>query len=185
MKQIKIITGLLLFSTLTVSSVFADDRYENIYQQSADYYDYAKVVDVRPIYKMVEVNEPRRECWDEERVYYNNNNHDAFVPTIVGGVLGGVVGSRFGGGKGKTIATVAGTLIGGSIGRDLHRYRNQPRQVAHTEQRCRYIDEVRQEERLDGYEVRYRYKGHVYDTRMDHKPGKRIKLHVALTPVEN
>ena len=185
MSRINTITGLLLcYALATTNSVYANDQYEDVYSQSADYYDYARVVDVKPIYKLVEISEPRRECWDEERVQYDGN-HDAFAPTIIGGILGGVVGSRFGGGKGKTVATVAGTLIGGSIARDLHKNRNQYREVAHTERQCRYIDEVRQEERLDGYQVRYRYKGHVYETRLNHKPGKRIKLHVALTPVEN
>jgi len=39
------------------------------------------------------------------------------------------------------------------------------------------------EERVSGYNVKYRYHGRVYETRMDRQPGKRIPVAVAVTPI--
>ena len=35
------------------------------YAPRHDLYDYAKVIDVQPVYREVEVSRPVRECWEE------------------------------------------------------------------------------------------------------------------------
>ena len=49
--------------------------------------------------------------------------------------------------------------------------------------RCETHYSEQQEERIDGYEVLYRYKGQKYSTRMPHDPGRRIRVRVDIRPV--
>src|SRR5690554_6745804 len=143
-------------------------------------YDYAKVVDVTPITRSVEISTPEHECWYEEVPRYSRNEGST-GSALLGGIVGGVVGNRFGGGDGKKVATVAGTLAGAMIGRELSRGPDEYR--VDTEERCRTVNHRRIEERVIGYDVRYRYNGQEYVTRTDRDPGKRLRVRVSVTPV--
>lgn len=48
---------------------------------------------------------------------------------------------------------------------------------------CKAIRDYHVKRHLEGYRVTYRYQGHDYVTRVDHHPGKRIKVKVNATPV--
>lgn len=146
------------------------------------FFDYAEVVQVEPIVRQVRISEPREECWDEEVPVYQSGYRSA-TPTILGGILGGVVGNTLGKGDGRTVATVAGTVLGGSIGRDVGAA-NARRSGSATavETRCRQVADYREEERVEGYAVTYRYQGEEYTTRMPHDPGERIRVHVDVQP---
>lgn len=146
------------------------------------YRDYAKVLDVTPIYQTVEVSTPRRECWDEEVVHGRPGRRSA-TPVIVGTIIGGVIGNQIGDGRGKKLATVAGSLLGASIGSDKAHANARHHTYTSVEQRCRVSTDYYTEERISGYHVKYRYHGRVYETRMDHEPGKRIPVAVAVTPL--
>lgn len=152
------------------------------YRDSDRYYDYAKVVSVKPLYKIVRVDHPRRECWNEQQVHYHQR--DSAGPAIVGGLVGGALGNRVGKGRGRDVATVAGVLLGASIARDLDRYHNPGEEHLHNERVCRTVNEYSEEERIEGYRVKYRYRGRTYVTRTDHDPGKRIRVRVAVDPVD-
>lgn len=146
------------------------------------FFDYAEVVRVEPIVRQVRINEPREECWDEEVPVYQSGYRSA-TPTILGGIIGGVVGNTMGKGDGKTAATVAGTVLGGSIGRDVSHANARPAEYGTTvETRCRQVADYREEERVEGYAVTYRYQGEEYTTRMPHDPGERIRVHVDVQP---
>ncbi len=177
MKSVFTTIGLATALTLTSASVIAGDRYHR------DYEDYnrgekARVTHVEPIYRTVTVTSPQRECWDEPRRY--RDGHKSYTSTIAGGIIGGVVGNQFGGGSGNTAMTVAGTLLGGSVGRDLG-VRDRGHDYGY-EEHCRVTERRHREQRIDGYEVTYRYHGQIYTTLMDHHPGKFIPVDVHVEP---
>ena len=105
----------------------------------------------------------------------------------MGAIIGGVVGHQFGSGRGNDAATVAGTLVGAAIGSDAARRRNPDRyattQHSRPVTRCETQYREHEEERVDGYEVVYRYHGQKYATRMPHDPGERIRIRVDIRPV--
>lgn len=173
---------LLALSTTVVSTAQANDGYAGY--QDDGFYDYARVEDAKPVYRIVQVSTPQRECWDEQRVHHSRAYDGAATPTIVGGLLGGVVGSRFGGGKGKDVATVAGVLLGASLANDMRRNRQHGDAYVTSEQVCKNVNLYSEREELDGYQIRYRYQGKTYVTRMDHNPGNKIRVHIQVTPVD-
>ena len=52
------------------------------------------------------------------------------------------------------------------------------------EHRCRITDRHETEERVDGYQVTYRYKGETFETRLPYDPGDRIRVRVGVSPAE-
>ncbi len=176
-----------LCAVLTVSPVSA--RMGHAEYRDSPYTDYAKVIDVEPIVRVVRVSEPRRECWDEEVTRHRrqaSHRRGSYTPLVLGGIVGGVVGNQFSQGKRRDALTVAGALLGASVGRDLYRrHRTVEEPYVTTEQRCRVIDQYHEEERVEGYRVTYRYKGKTFVRRMDHDPGRRIRIRVAVTPVSD
>ena len=145
------------------------------------YDDYATVLRVKPIYETVDIRIPEERCWDEE-VSYSRHSHDgSYTKPLVGAILGGVVGNQFGNKSGKTALTVAGSLLGASIGRDL-RSDHQPGYSYRTETHCETVDRYETREEIVGYRVKYRYKGRVYHTRMDHDPGDTLRVGVSVKP---
>lgn len=176
--QKKIVITMALF--LGFTTAWANDDY---YGNDKGFFDTAKVINVSPIYKTVRIDVPRRECWNEERVVYHNDHRGSATPVVLGGLLGGIIGSRFGGGKGRDVATVAGVALGATIANDMRRSRHAGGSYVVDEQVCKTSHDYTEEERIDGYKVRYHYKGNTYVAHMDHHPGKRIKVHVQVSPV--
>jgi uncharacterized protein YcfJ len=160
--------------------LFAYDKHND----ESGHYDYARVINVEPVYRLVQVSTPRRECWNEYGAQQRTVYSDSATPTIMGGLIGGIVGSRFGKGKGRDVATVAGVMLGASIANDLRSNRHAGGAYTSSRQVCQDVNDYSEREELDGYQVQYRYRGEVYATHMQHKPGKRIRVHVRVTPVE-
>ncbi len=184
MKNI-ILSGLLVSAMAVNSCANAGPRHDG-----NTYKEYAQVIDVEPIVRVVEVSSPRRECWQEE-VHHPVHRRERHASTaggmIVGGLVGGVIGHQFGGGHGKDLATIAGTLVGASIGHDVSsRGARRPR-YPHVdyEQRCRTVNDYRTEERHDGYRVTYVYHGETFTTRLPYDPGNRLPVRVKVTPVHH
>ncbi len=149
-----------------------------------NYRDTAKVVDVDPIYKTIEISRPEKHCWDEQVTHYQPRRK-SYTGTVLGGIIGGVVGNQFGQGRGRDASTVAGTLLGASIGNDISRNRRGGHYTTTTERQCEVETYTEYEEQLVGYRVKYRYKGKVFTTRTKHHPGKRIRVRVGVTPVDD
>ena len=144
-------------------------------------FDYARVVDVQPRYRRIELSEPVRECW-EEPVYQTRNSAGGM---LAGGLIGGIVGHQLGDGRGQRVATALGTLIGASIGHQAvngHRGHGEQR-VAGYRQHCNTHYRTSYEEVVDSYDVTYKYRGRIYHTEMPYDPGKRIKMRIQITPV--
>lgn len=143
--------------------------------------DYAGVVDVRPVYHRVAQQVPVQSC-HYETVTYREPRNNSHTGTIVGGIVGAALGNELGHSKrNKQVGAVAGGLLGASIGRDLTRndgssLRHRDEQVCHTRYRTEHA------EHLIGYDVTYKYRGRLYNTRTNHHPGDRIPVDVHVQP---
>ena len=174
-----------LLATSLLASTGAIAGYNNGHNSS---YEYAKVVNASPITKVINVNTPRRECWQEEVAYNEPRRHRSATPTILGTIIGGVIGNEIGHNKdSKKVGAIAGAILGGSIGRDIgHKtaYNRGHTRYA-TEQVCKTYQDTHQEEQIVGYDVSYKYRGNIYQTQTNEHPGKRIKVRVSVTPVKS
>jgi uncharacterized protein YcfJ len=157
------------------------------------YFVNAKVIDVEPIVRYVDVERPREVCW-KEQVHYRTHeprhrSQRSPVPTLVGGLIGGVVGNQVGRrGHHRDALTVAGTILGAAIGHggwnEPHEARSGHRYTT-TERHCETRIEYETVERIDGYDVTYLYHGQRLHTRTDYAPGERIRVKVDVTPLED
>lgn len=178
--------GHFALGALVVSTQAIADRGRHF--DDDDYYVNAKVVRVKPIVRVVEVATPREVCWDERvrHVERRRGGHsDSPLPVIVGGVVGGVVGNQIGRRHHRDALTIAGSVIGAAVGHSVSRERHHPprrRSYTTTERHCEIETDYREEERIDGYDVTYRYNGRHFTTRTDHEPGKRIRVRVQVEP---
>lgn len=149
--------------------------------------DWAKVTHVEPITRTVEHSTPHKTCWNE-RVHYNQPRHqnDSYTGTIMGGIIGGAIGNAVGHGKkNKQVGAVVGSILGASVGHEIsskNRYQSGSYSTYHDKKRCSFEERIRYEEEVVGYHVSYRYRGDVYQTRMNQHPGKRIKVRVSVEP---
>ena len=149
-------------------------------------YEYADVIETRPVYQIVEVSEPYEQCWEEEiAVDRYPRRQGSNTPVLLSTIIGGAIGNAVGNGKSnKRVGTVVGAVLGHSIGRDIVRSERQS-QIREYEivQRCETAYEQREEERLMGYQVTYIYDGEERTIRTDTDPGERIRLRVSVQPV--
>ncbi|MBX2867143.1 MAG: glycine zipper 2TM domain-containing protein [Acidiferrobacterales bacterium] len=181
MTNFKKVSTLLLPAALLALSSAANAEY------SQGTIDEATVLSADPVYRTVRINEPTEQCWDEKVHQPAHSGYKSHTPKILGAIVGAAVGNEFGKGRGKDIATVAGAVLGGSIGRDAqahHRRSHHGNGGYSYQKRCELVDSYRTEERLDGYDVTYRYNGHVGSTFTKHDPGSTIRVSVNVVPVE-
>lgn len=145
---------------------------------------YADVVSSKPVYHEVEINTPRQECWQEPVTRREDNEHwGVTAQTVTGGVIGGAIANQSVHGSKRGAATALGALIGASIGANrASRQQAEVQDYVTYEQRCRTVQDHRTEQRLDGYDVSYRYGGQLYHTRMPYDPGRRLRVQVSVTP---
>ncbi|MEZ5551647.1 MAG: glycine zipper 2TM domain-containing protein [Pseudomonadales bacterium] len=157
-------------------------------------YDRAKVVGVDPVYETVTYRVPVEQCRLEQvPVSYDTprSPYRSYTGPIVGAIIGGAIGNAVGHNKtNKKVGTAVGAVLGGTIGRDISNrnaasregdYYRQPVSYR-TEEVCETVQESRQEMQLSGYDVTYRYAGELFTTRMDHDPGKYLRVRVHVTP---
>ncbi len=150
------------------------------------FYTTAKVINVEPIVKNIQITTPKRECWEEQVFRPVYKNHDQ-ANVLFGGLVGGIVGNQFGQGDGKKAATVVGSIIGAAVGNNIvQKNHNTSRsERVDVERHCKVTQTTHSEQRVEGYWVSYRYKGEMFTTRMNDEPGKRLKVRVQITPVLN
>jgi uncharacterized protein YcfJ len=148
------------------------------------YTDYAKVTNVSPIYETITIREPHKQCHLEERTVRHSNPRSA-TPTILGALIGGAIGNGLGHNKSnKRVGAVAGAILGGSIASDLNRNnQHHKRHQTKTERICSTSYSTRHEKQVSGYNVDYKYRGHIYNTIMDTHPGDRIQVAVDVSPI--
>ena len=148
-------------------------------------YVYAEVLDSRPIYQAVTVASPAQECWQEEVRVRESRHQGSNTPVILSTIIGGALGNAVSNNKSsQRVGTVVGAVLGHSVGRDIVRANNHPQPARYqTVQYCEEVTQYRDEERLIGYQVRYRYQGEEFTVRTDQDPGDRIQLRVSHNPV--
>jgi uncharacterized protein YcfJ len=158
---------------LLVSTVASADH-GRWHDRDHGYYAWARVQTVSPI--VVRDARPERECWREPAGRYYTSDHRNTAGTVLGAIVGGVLGNTIGKGDGRRAATVAGAVIGGAIG---HHEAGPNDVVEHQayQRRCQ-TRTAYGPRHVVGYDVTYRYRGQVYRTRMDHDPGRRMRVHV-------
>ena len=136
--------------------------------------DYGRVLESRPLYAE---GSGREECWNKsssryEEVRRGGNDSKLNAGTAIGAVAGGVLGHQVGSGRGNTAATVGGALLGGLIGNRVHQ--NREDNGDYDMSRCRVL--AAKGAQPAGYDVRYEYRGQEYVARLDHDPGRYVKI---------
>ena len=182
--------------TLTVSLLSLSAICAPAFAQS--FTEWAHVESVQPITERTPIN--RKECWNEQRRGYEDrqvtrqDNGAVIGPgTVIGAIAGGVLGHQFGNSSGgRDRGTAAGAIVGGLVGHEVDKQNGAvgggdsvtetervpvTREVEH----CRNVQEVR--EVAVGYDVRYRFAGRDFVTRMPYDPGPKVHISVQLNPV--
>lgn len=146
-------------------------------------YDRAKVVAVQPLYETVAYEVPREQCRIESVPYHNPGHYRSATAPILGAIIGGSLGHAVGHKKrNKQVGAVVGAVLGGSIGADIAHRRSRHHVSYRSEEVCRVVNEIHEQERLAGYHVTYRYGGATYTTRLDRDPGPTLPVRVRVTP---
>lgn len=184
-KTNKIISLFTIF-TISTTATIAFAQHNNIKIENNYFFSTAKVTNIEPIIKNIQISTPRRECWQEEisRPVYTHQNR-GHGNALFGGIIGGIVGNQFGRGDGKTAATVVGSIIGATVGNDItqQQHRTTRSERVDVEQHCKVTHTSESEQRIEGYWVTYRYKDEIFTTRMNEQPGEHLKIRVQVTPV--
>ena len=178
------VLGCATATVLLMSSVLASPALASSGERTT--YEYAAVIESRPIYQTVEISIPREECWNEEVVVHRRDRSSSNTPAILGTIIGGAIGNAVGHGKSNArVGTVVGAVLGHSIGRDIVSANGSRERSRHYEtvSQCETVYEYRDEERLVGYDVRYRYNDEEYSVRMDEEPGSQVRIRVNVQPV--
>ena len=178
------VSGLAIASLVLVAGPASAQNYAYSKSRNTAVYDYAKVVSVTPAIRYVTVTTPVKECWEDVEHYSVRNREPGRAgKALFGAILGGVIGHQFGSGSGNDAATIAGALIGASTAGNSHRGRAySTSEYSRPVRRCETNYKSHQEERIDGYDVIYRYHGRKYATRTPFDPGKRLKIRVDVRP---
>ena len=151
---------------------FDDRRYdERRFDERRDRRDdFARVIESRPVYDAANA---KTECLNTRTGAYEEvreeNKHRIGKGAAIGAVAGGVIGHQVDSGGG----TAAGAILGGLLGHYVEGRRDRDEQADLDMGRCRNLA---QSGDLQGYEVRYEYRGQEYVTRMDHEPGRRLRV---------
>ena len=180
--------GTLVLALLSAAaSVLADHGQA----ETNSYSDYARVVNVDPIFRNSFISIPEEQCSlqrsDRVPVDDRHRNRHSFAPRLVGGLIGGLIGSQFGGGRGQTALTIVGAMTGAAIAvrkpsptNNARNYRDRQ-----TPGHCRTVWTKQEIKQVDGYRVTYRYKGQTFVRRMDEDPGNRIRIRVDVMALDN
>lgn len=176
-----LIAGALTLAVAIAVPALAQPQYDDRRPPSVGVtYGYADVLRADPIYDYVRTSTPREECYDEDVVH--RGHKDTSGATVLGAVIGGALGNTVGKGDGRKAATIAGAVAGGAIAHDAAK-RNGHEYVT-TEERCRIVDGGAEERRIVAYDVEYRFRGEVYQSRLNFDPGERLRVRVEVAPAE-
>ena len=81
------------------------------------------------------------------------------------------------------MTSAIGTVFGGAVGYDIARRNATPTYTTYgTQEVCTTVQDVHEEERIDGYQVRYEYLGQTYQTVMPYAPGRTVRVRVDVSP---
>jgi len=149
--------------------------------------------------RVIGYESPRYERHQARRTSERHSTSGVVVGSLIGGVIGNQL-ARSNSSNTRTGATIAGAIIGGAVVNESradgsrHRRQEPRRQQQRRQQqrlpiyetveveRCREVADSRIEQRIQHYDVTYRYKGRTYTTRTQRDPGRRIELQVSIAP---
>ncbi|MDP2834995.1 MAG: glycine zipper 2TM domain-containing protein [Pseudomonadota bacterium] len=147
---------------------------------ASSFQDRAEVINSTPVYESV--NEPRRDCWNEQ-VGYETTRRREYGGAIIGGLVGGLLGNQVGKGSGRSWGTAVGAATGAIVGDNIDNDGHQAVAGApRYEQRCRQIDNWSRH--LTGYNVSYRYQGQTYSAFLPYDPGQTVRVNVNVSLAE-
>jgi len=149
----------------------------------------------------VVIREGSNQSFGSTRQLSSSRSHSG-TDAVIGGLIGGVIGNQLGRKSGRGArngATVAGAIVGSVIanevrGNDVSRHRRHkrrhethrtlPQRVVTTRpvEHCKETMHTSYEQRVQGYNVTYNYRGKTLTTRMDRDPGDQIELRVNVSP---
>jgi uncharacterized protein YcfJ len=135
--------------------------------------EYAQVVSVEPAFDNNRI--PRQVCNDgtvTQQVPVKDERRIA--GTAIGAVIGGVLGNQVGGGDGKKLATAAGAVAGGYAGNKVQKRMQEGNTETVAVQGCQTVYDY--QKIPAGYQVTYVLDGRQGVVRMDHDPGKKIRV---------
>lgn len=147
-------------------------------QDGGAHFGWADVLRVDPVYAQVVV--PRQVCQDQTVVEQHPGNTTA--GSILGAVVGGVLGNTIGRGGGRVLSTAVGAVAGSAVGGRVAA--NNGTQTAQTVTNCSMVNTVDNQQQIVGYDVEYRYRGEVWESRMNYDPGERLRVRVNVTPAD-
>ena len=131
----------------------------------------ARVIETRPLYAS---GSAREECWNLRTNRYEEYRESSGTPigkgAAIGAVAGGVLGHQIDHGGG----TIAGALVGGLLGHTIERHNDANDRPDFDRARCRVVAE--RGTPIQAYDVRYEHQGREYVTRMDHDPGRYVRI---------
>ena len=169
-------SALTLAAPATFAQSYERDYYRDNYR--ADRYDdrrdrrddFARVIESRPVYDSASA---KTECINTRTGAYEEvreeNKHRIGKGAAIGAVAGGVLGHQVDSGAG----TAAGAVLGGLLGHFIEGRRDSNDQADLEMGRCRTLAD---NGNLQGYEVRYEYRGQEDLTRMNQEPGRRLRV---------
>jgi uncharacterized protein YcfJ len=175
----------LIYANAAGAATSSHGHKQDDYSPRHDLYEYARVINVQPIYREVQISRPIRECWDKPVYHTRHQQNGSAGGMLAGGLLGGIIGHQLVRGRSNKVATVVGTVVGAKIGYDMvnrHSRHDAPTVTAY-EEHCKTRHQVSYEEVIDGYDVTYRYRGNNYQIEMPYDPGERIKMRIQFAPV--
>lgn len=164
---------------LTVSGAVCAQDIRNADNEGNAHYGWADVLRADPVQAVTRTNVPQQQCYDQQVTRRDRGNSTA--GTVLGAVIGGVLGHTVGKGDGRTAATVVGAVAGGAVG---NRVSDHGGEYDSTQTQCREVDTVREQRRIVGYDVEYRYRGEVYTSRLSYDPGERLRVRVSVEPLD-
>jgi uncharacterized protein YcfJ len=156
---------------------YRDRNWDDRYRGDRGRGDVARVIESHPVY----VAETREECWNPRAGHYEEVRGQEKTRigkgAAIGAVTGGVLGHQVDHGTG----TAAGAVIGGLLGHQLERRNNRDDQDDLDRSRCRVIGQTAGND-VQGYDVRYEYRGREYTARMAHDPGRSLRVGEDINP---
>jgi uncharacterized protein YcfJ len=170
-----------LFLFIVLGSIAVSSSANPYFSSDFVSYEYATVLEAEPVVKSVRVVTPVEECWQERvRDHGDDDGVGLVVGAFVGGALGHAVGHHK---KNKQVGAVLGSILGATVGNAVSTKKHRRRRHYRTEEFCEIVEQSHFEERIIGYDVRYRYNNSTYNARMDTDPGDTIKVRIKMSPV--
>lgn len=174
-----------LIATTAIATSLAATTHAGKYDNRQSHRDYAKVVEVEPIYKTITHRVPVQSCWVETVQEPVRHSARTATPALLGALIGGALGNELGHKKSnKRVGAAAGAILGASIGNDIgRRHSGHTETYTYDQEVCDTDYSTEYEEKLVGYDVSYQYHGRTYSTRMNEHPGKKIPVAVDIRPI--